>query len=175
MPVMTFASAFLLSSQFNQPAGCTAGLDELPRRGALGASFSPLSPDDAKAASLGAGEGVKIVMTVPGLTAEKAGLKAGDIVLAINGQVQKQQTVGLFVRELKANSIMKFTILRDGKKMDVSAPLVEKPRDPPHRQQWAENAYDCDYSNKAREAPRVLFHPRILANFLRLQARRIEG
>lgn len=136
---MTLATAVLFSSQFNQPGLCAAGVDELPRRGALGASFSPLSPDEAKSASLNEGEGIKIVTAVPGLTADKAGLKPGDIILAINGKPQKQQTVGLFVRDIKANSTMKFSIMRDGKKMEVSGPLVEKPRDP------GNNNYKVEY------------------------------
>lgn len=103
----------------------------LGRKPALGTAFGPLAPDAAAKAGLKPGEGVTVAAApVVGLTGDKLGLKPGDVVLSINGWTPTAQTLGAKVRELKSGEKVVFSILRDGKPMELSTELAEKPRDP---------------------------------------------
>ncbi len=102
----------------------------LPRRGTLGVSFSPLPPDQASKYSLAPGQGLIAQKPVAGLTAEKAGVQAGDIILTFNGKPVVAQTLGVIVRETPAGQKVSFAVARDGKTINLSATLMEKPRDP---------------------------------------------
>jgi len=104
--------------------------DELPRRGTLGLPLQPLTPDQRTKLNLKAGEGVLAGKPVSGLTAAKAGLEAGDILVSVNGKPVVQSTFSAMIRELAVGEPVNFTALRDGKKVELSSALQEKPRDP---------------------------------------------
>ncbi len=104
--------------------------DPLPRRGALGLSFSPAPAEAAEKHGLKSGEGLVAGAAVPGLTAEKLGIKSGDLILSINGQSVSAQKIGAFVRELPSGKEVKFQVIRDGKPLEIKGILMEKPRDP---------------------------------------------
>lgn len=55
-------------------------------RGWLGVESTDLPAEDARAMGLGIGEGARVARVVPGSPAEDAGLREGDVVLAINGE-----------------------------------------------------------------------------------------
>ena len=55
-------------------------------RGRIGVTLAPVDPDLAQARGLAAGEGVLILDVIPDAPADKAGVKAGDIVIAIDGR-----------------------------------------------------------------------------------------
>src|SRR3569833_1199635 len=65
-------------------AGCPApAAEELPRKAALGVVLAPV-PDETRAAQkLKPGEGVLIRDTLPGSTAQAAGLQAGDVLVKL--------------------------------------------------------------------------------------------
>ena len=117
------ATAFVLIAQFSHA-------DELPRRGALGLAFAPVPADVASKNGLKQGEGLVCQAPIKGLTAEKIGLKAGDLVLSLNGQPVAASTIGATIRQTPAGTKLTFKVIRDGKEMELSAPLMEKPRDP---------------------------------------------
>ncbi len=104
--------------------------DELPRRGLLGAGFGPVPEARAKELSLKPGDGVEIQSALPNLTAAQAGLRSGDILLAINGSPIAMATLGATARSLVGGQPVSFSIIRDGKKQDIKSTMVEKPRDP---------------------------------------------
>lgn len=56
------------------------------RRGWLGITMDELKPDQRRGIGLRPDEGVGVVSVVPGSPADRAGLKAGDIVLAFDGR-----------------------------------------------------------------------------------------
>src|SRR5689334_7211301 len=59
---------------------------ELARRPVLGAAIASV-PDAARAAqNVPAGQGVLLANVLPGLSAEGAGLKTGDVLLALDGK-----------------------------------------------------------------------------------------
>jgi 2-alkenal reductase len=64
----------------------------------------------------------------PGSPAEKAGLKAGDIILAIEGiTVDSEHPLDALLTSYAPGQSVKLTVLRDGKQMDVSVTLGTRP------------------------------------------------
>jgi serine protease Do len=64
----------------------------------------------------------------PGSPAEKAGLKAGDIILEIEGiTVDSEHPLDALLTSYAPGQSVKLTILRDGKQMDVSVTLGTRP------------------------------------------------
>ncbi|MBL8047490.1 MAG: hypothetical protein JNJ45_02295 [Chthonomonas sp.] len=119
---MVIAASALIAHLIVQP--------DLPRRGSLGLGFTPLAPEIAKEHKLGEGEGLLAAKPVPGGTGELAGVREGDIVISINGRTAKAQGLSAWVRTLPSGGKTRFSVIRDGKKVELTAKLVERPRDP---------------------------------------------
>lgn len=107
-----------------------AQTDALPRRGTLGTSFAPLPPAEAQKLGLKAGQGLIARKPLPNLTADKAGMKEGDVVVEVNGQPAIAQGFSARVRDFANGKPVTFKVQRDGKPLDLTANLTEKPRDP---------------------------------------------
>lgn len=71
-----------------------------------------------------------IQKVVPNLTAAKTGLQVGDIILSINGSTLNLPTVSKFFQGTATGTNLTIKINRGGKEVDLSGPLLEKPRDP---------------------------------------------
>lgn len=65
--------------------------DAVPEAGWLGIEFGDLMPADAEASGLDAPAGARLFATVPHGPAARAGLKPGDVLLAVNGRVALDQ------------------------------------------------------------------------------------
>lgn len=89
--------------------------------GLLGALVS----DAASSTSVAAfSNGAKIEKLTPGGAAEKAGLKAGDVVIAFNGQsIASASELTAAVRLEKANSQATVTVVRTGKELNIKVRL----------------------------------------------------
>ncbi len=120
--------SLLVLTQFSQASPNLPS--DLPRRGGLGSGFAPLPAGQAEALGLKAGAGLVVQAVVPGLTADKAGLKPGDIITMMNDREAVAPGLGAWVRELPANSKMTFKVVREGKPTTLTTALVPKPRDP---------------------------------------------
>ncbi|HEY9130938.1 MAG TPA: DegQ family serine endoprotease [Dyella sp.] len=99
-------------------------------RGMLGVTVQPLTDEAVKALKLPDANGALVGDVTAGSGAEKAGIHAGDVVLAFNGQRINQASdlpplVGITPPGTKAT----LQVLRDGKKMDVPVTVGELPRD----------------------------------------------
>lgn len=116
----------LLALQLADPAGTAP----LPRRGALGVPFTPVPAEQTAALDLKPQEGVVAMTPVAGLTGDQAGLKQGDVVLALNGMRVGPATIAATVRELPAGKPLALSIVRDGKPLELKTTLLEKRRDP---------------------------------------------
>ena len=65
---------------------------------------------------------------VPGSPAEQAGLKAGDIVIAIQGTtVDSEHPLDALLTSYAPGQAVKLTILRDGQQIDVTVTLGTRP------------------------------------------------
>jgi len=95
-------------------------------RGMLGVNIQTLTEDTAKALDLTDVSGVLVSNVRPGSSAEKAGVKRGDIITAINGEKIDDGNV---LRNKVAGTIpgteIKLTVLRDGTSHELTAVLDE--------------------------------------------------
>ncbi|MEP6755747.1 MAG: alpha/beta fold hydrolase [Chthonomonadales bacterium] len=104
--------------------------DDLPRKGMLGLPIQPVPAELASANKLNPGEGAIAGVVSPGMTAEKAGLKTGDLVLTMNDKPILFSTFVSEVRTLKSGEPVSFKIVRDGKTLNLSTQLLARPIDP---------------------------------------------
>ena len=95
-------------------------------RPALGVQMvGQIDPETARAYNLSVNYGV-VVTPAPGSPAEKAGIKAGDIVVAIDGK--KVETQSELRRELfrkKPGDSVSVEVVREGKRLTFSVTLIE--------------------------------------------------
>src|SRR5215469_11733987 len=122
-PILPYALALIWLC-----AAVVACAEELPRRGALGVSFQPVSDELRQRDKLAPGEGALVSATVPGLTGDKAGLKPGDVVIELNGSPVIVAAIAEMVRAIPVGQTVHFKVLRDGNRSNISAVMVEKPR-----------------------------------------------
>jgi serine protease Do/serine protease DegQ len=97
------------------------------RRGVLGVNIQTLTPDIAQSMDLGNVQGALVSQVVDGSAAEKAGIKAGDVITAINGRPVKdasalRNSIGL----LRIGDRVDVALLRDGKPRRVTAVVSER-------------------------------------------------
>jgi serine protease Do len=93
----------------------------------LGVNLAEIDANRAKELKLKEDYGVEITRVEENSPAEKAGLKAGDVVLEYNGErVEGMEQFGRLVRETPAGREVKLTISRDGKTQKVAALLESR-------------------------------------------------
>ena len=97
------------------------------RRGVLGVNIQTLTPDIAESMDLGNVQGALVSQVVEGSAAEKAGIKAGDVITAVNGKSVKdaaglRNSIGL----LSIGDKVDVALLRDGKPRRVTAVIGER-------------------------------------------------
>lgn len=96
------------------------------RRGMLGVNIQNLTDDTAKALDLKDTAGVLVSNVRAGSAGEKAGLKRGDIITAINGEKIEDSNV---LRNKVAGTLpgteIRLAVLRDGSPQDLTAVLDE--------------------------------------------------
>ena len=96
------------------------------RRGMLGVNIQNITEATAKALDLKDTRGVLVSNVRPGSSAEKAGIKRGDIILAINGEVtEDSNTLRNKVAGTQPGSDIKLTVSRDGTQQEFTAKLDE--------------------------------------------------
>ena len=99
-------------------------------RGLLGVTVQPVSDDIVKAFKLDNGVGAAVVDVDPDSGAGKAGIQAGDIILAYNNHdLQQAADLPPLVGMTKPGTRVPVEILRDGKKQTVQVAIGEAKRD----------------------------------------------
>ena len=94
------------------------------KRGVLGVSIFTLTPGLAKGAGNAEARGALVSQVVDGSAAEKAGVKAGDVITAVNGRAIKsaaelRNAIGL----LRVGQQVQLEVLRDGKAVQLTASI----------------------------------------------------
>ncbi len=95
-------------------------------RGQLGVNIQNITDDTAKALELKEKNGVLVSNVKVGSSADKAGVKRGDIITAINGEkIEDSNVLRNKVAGTAPGTSIKLTLLRDGKEMELTATLDE--------------------------------------------------
>jgi serine protease Do len=97
-------------------------------RGYLGVSIQPVTADLSKAFDLPDENGALVGGVQPGTPAAKAGLKAGDVIIELNGKkVTDSRHFRLMVAQTPPRSKVNLKLLRDGKEKTLTATLGTLP------------------------------------------------
>src|SRR5688572_7020510 len=101
------------------------------RRGMLGVTIQSVSADLAASMSLPAARGAIVTSVAPGGPAEKAGVKRGDVITAVNNQpVIDNNSLRNQVASMAPGSNVNLTVLRNGRDQSVAVALAELPDRP---------------------------------------------
>jgi serine protease DegQ len=88
-----------------------------------------LTPEIAGALQIGVAEGVVVAQVEPGSPAERAGLKRGDVVVALDGvQIHSATQVRNHVGLKRVGQAVALTIQRDGSRRVLSVTIQDDQR-----------------------------------------------
>lgn len=110
-------------------ASAAAQAVDLPRRAAFGIAMNHNMPPDVRAAQkLGPNEGVLIVAVQPGLSGANAGLKNGDIIVALDGKpMASSAEIIALLRNKRPGDQLKIDYVRNAARATTTATLVPAP------------------------------------------------
>lgn len=99
-------------------------------RGFLGVGMEDLTPDLAEAFGRGDLSGALINNVLEGSAADKAGIRPGDIAIAVNGEsVRDYSQFRLLVSSNRPGERVDITLVREGREQRITAVLDEMPED----------------------------------------------
>lgn len=103
--------------------------EQLIEDGTAEHAFLGVAPVDGRASDGNATRaGAQLRRVVPGTPAEKAGLKAGDVIIEVNGErVDSAESLVAHIREHAIGDTVKLTVLRDNTSQDVEVTLGTAP------------------------------------------------
>jgi serine protease Do/serine protease DegQ len=94
-------------------------------RGFLGVSTEAVTPDIAEQFGLGKdAKGVVVTDVTPGKPADKAGIRHGDVIVAVNGRaVESKDELRLRIAQMPPGSKVALQMMRDGKALPLTVTL----------------------------------------------------
>lgn len=99
----------------------------------LGAASQPLTPKLSGRLGVKAEGGARLTRIYPGTQAEAAGLKVGDVIVAIDGmevparRPEDTDVLARQIRQYRSGTVAAFSIWRDGQKVEVKVTLEQQP------------------------------------------------
>ncbi|GAA4217152.1 Do family serine endopeptidase [Sphingomonas endophytica] len=121
---------FAIPTTEAKPIIATLMKGEAVKRGYLGVGIQRVNDDIAGALGLPKDQGEIIGRVEPGGPGAKAGLRSGDVVVAINGEaVTPDRTLSSLVANAAPGSTIKLDIIRDGKRQSINATVSTRPSD----------------------------------------------
>ena len=118
------------------------------RRAWLGITLQALDRDKAEYWGLGTQSGIIINSVMPGSPAEAAGLREGDIVVALDGApvpVTQEEHVGTFVAEIGSRpvgSTLHLDVVRDGQRQTTDVELAAAPKTRLDAETYSNDVFD---------------------------------
>lgn len=98
------------------------------RRGQLGLTAQPVTPDIAASLGLPSAEGVIVAEIAPDSAASRAGLKQGDVIVAIDGTpIRDSNTLRNRIADTAPGVTVALQVVRDGASRAITARLGEVP------------------------------------------------
>lgn len=104
------------------------------RKAWLPAAVQVLTRDIAEALGMKGRTGVRITQVYPNTTAEKAGLKVGDIIVTLDGtpipasQPEDVEVLPAMIRQYKIGTVAELGVIRDGLETKIPVELVASPK-----------------------------------------------
>jgi len=99
-------------------------------RGYLGVGRQPVDDDIAASLGIPKDKGEIIGRVEPGSAADKAGVKQGDVIVAVNGEeVNAEQGLSYLIANLAPGSTARLDVIRDGKPLKLIATIGSRPSD----------------------------------------------
>jgi len=96
------------------------------RRGWLGVYIQPLTKEFAQAYGVSEEKGAIVSDVMPDSPADKAGLRRGDVIIAVNkDKIEGSQELVTKIRGFNSGETINLSVIRQGKQMTVSATLSE--------------------------------------------------
>ena len=118
------------------------------KRGYLGVQISPLGEDLADSLGLAKNRGEFVQGVEPGKGAEKAGIKAGDVIVSVAGQdVSPDQNLSSIVASQPIGSRVPIVLIRNGQRQTVTAIVGERPTED-ELNSFAQQQDDEDFSQQ---------------------------
>ena len=97
-------------------------------RGRIGVAIQDVTPDLARAMALDVTQGAVVQQVEPNTPADKAGLKAGDVVTAVDGHpVRNSSDLRNRIGLMRVGAEVKLTVLREGKTLPLQVKIAEAP------------------------------------------------
>ncbi len=120
IPLFIFAVALIALQSVNVSAKSNS------EHGWLGVYIQDIDPSMAEAMNLKSTEGVLVNDVVDGSPADEAGIKSKDVIVKFNGEkcIDESELRNL-IRDTKPNDKVKITVIRDGKKKNLSVKIGE--------------------------------------------------
>lgn len=134
----------VLSSVVELRAAPDDNVTPIARKAWLGVSSQPLTPKLSARLNIKANGGVRLTRIYPGTEAEKAGLKVGDVVVALDGnevparRPEDSDVLPRQIRQYRNGATAVFSLWREGQKMDLPVVLETQPVPPAELQRWRE-------------------------------------
>ncbi len=97
-------------------------------RGYLGVNLQPVDDDLADSLGLERNRGEIVQIVTDDSPAERAGLRAGDIIVGVNNrEVSPEQTVSFLVANIAPGETIPVEVLRDGRRITINTELGRRP------------------------------------------------
>jgi len=98
------------------------------KRGYLGVGIQPMTEDIAASLGLPKDRGEIVARVEPGEAAARAGIRQGDVIVAVNGQeVTPDNTLSYIVGKTAVGTRMPIELIREGQRRTVTVTLGERP------------------------------------------------
>jgi serine protease Do len=95
-------------------------------RGWLGVVIQEVTPDIGEA--IGVKEGIIIAQVIKGSPADRAGLKVGDIIVALNGKkMDSVRDLQIAIMRTRPGTVVTLTVIREGKRKEIKVRIGELP------------------------------------------------
>jgi serine protease Do len=109
-------------------------------RAFLGVQIQDITPDIANSLGMQAAHGALVAAVNSGTPADKAGIKSGDVVTAVNGaEIKDALDLSRTISDMAPGTSVQITLLRDGREQTVTAELQKMPAQSEQQQQGSNN------------------------------------